>query len=117
VPLKTALCGLPAAFDAMLSAPLRTPGAMGMNATLIVHVARGASVAPQVFVCPKSPDVAMLVMSSVAPPVFCKVSACDAEIVPTSRLPKPSEPGLNDTAGPGGAAEPVPVSDDACGLP
>ena len=117
VPLNAALCGLPTAFDATLTAPLRAPNAVGVNVTLIVHVAEGASVAPQEFPWAKSPEAAMLAMLRIAPPMFCKVSACDAEVVPTNWLPKVSGAGVSDTAGDDGGAAPVPPSSAACGLP
>src|SRR5688572_16699154 len=117
VPLSAEPCGLPAALDATLTAPLRTPSAVGVNVTLMMHVAVGASVAPQVFVCAKSPDAAMLAMLSVVPPMFCSVSACAAVVAPMSWLPNASAGGVRDTAGPGGAAVPVPLSVELCGLP
>ena len=38
VPLSADVCGLPAALEVTLTAPLRRPSAVGVNVTLIVHV-------------------------------------------------------------------------------
>ena len=81
---RAELCGLPVALEVTLTAPLRTPSTVGVNLTLIAHEADGASVAPQVFVCAKSPDAAMPLILSVAVPMFCNVSDCAAVVVPSS---------------------------------
>ena len=54
VPVKATACGLPAALSAMERLAVRLPlvPAGGVNVTLIVHVALGATVAPLVHVVP-----------------------------------------------------------------
>jgi hypothetical protein len=43
VPIRLAVCGLPAALSVMLTEAVRGPGAVGVNVTLIVHVPFAAS--------------------------------------------------------------------------
>ena len=50
VPETPTLCGLPAASLVMTTLPLRAPDVVGVKVTLIVQVAAGARVAPQVVV-------------------------------------------------------------------
>jgi hypothetical protein len=83
VPLKLAVCGLPAALSVTLKAPLRVPTAVGVNVTLIVHVPFTASVLPQLLVCAKSPLTAMLLIVSAPVPLFVNVTVWAAEVVPT----------------------------------
>ena len=62
---------------------MRAPVVVGVNVTLIVQLADAASVAPQVFVCAKSPDARTLAILRTPVPVFCSVSACAALVVAT----------------------------------
>jgi hypothetical protein len=82
VPLNAILCGLPTAPSVSVADAARAPPAVGVNVTVIVHVALPASDAPQVFVCAKSPGFvpakAILVIASAAPPVFVTVTLCVA---------------------------------------
>ena len=64
--------------------PVRLPAAVGVNITLIVHVAPAARLEPQVFVWAKSPVTAMLVKVSAAVLPFVSVTVCAAEVVPLS---------------------------------
>ena len=50
VPLREAICGLPAALSETLSAALRNPDVVGLNVTLIVQLAPAANELPQVWV-------------------------------------------------------------------
>jgi hypothetical protein len=50
VPVKLAACGLPAALSVIVIAPVRVPGAVGVNVTLIVQFDPAASVAAHVVV-------------------------------------------------------------------
>jgi hypothetical protein len=50
VPLKGTDCGLPVALSVTLTAPVREPLAVGVNVTLIVQLAFGARVLPQLLV-------------------------------------------------------------------
>jgi len=50
VPKRLTVCGLPLALSVMLTAAVRLPLAEGMNVTLIVQLAPGATELPQVLV-------------------------------------------------------------------
>jgi hypothetical protein len=86
VPLSATLCGLPANLCVTVMAPLRTPVAVGMNATFTVQFAATPSVAGltgHVLVCVKSPLAAIVIVVAAAP-LFVIVIACVALLVPTS---------------------------------
>ena len=51
VPVKLAVCGLPAALSVTVIVPVRVPATVGVNVTLIVQLALAASDVPQVLVC------------------------------------------------------------------
>ena len=51
VPVRVTVCGLPGALSVRVTAPLRGPGTVGVNVTLIVQVASAATLDPQVLVC------------------------------------------------------------------
>src|ERR1700680_3623227 len=76
-------CGLSAASSVMVTAPLRGPVAVGLNFTLIVQLAPGATLPPQVCVREKSPLATMLEIARFVVPVFCNVMVCAALVVPT----------------------------------
>jgi hypothetical protein len=99
---------------------LRTPVALGVNVTEIVHCAVAASVAPQVVVREKSPEfvpvMVMLVMFRVAVPLLVRVMFSGEELVPTDWLLKVRLVGEKFTPGAAGGM-PVPVRDEVCGLP
>lgn len=86
--------------------------------TLIVQLALGARVWPQVLVWLKSPAllpvVAMLAMFSVAFPLLLMEMVSDGLDDPTSRLLKTKLPGESVIAG---ALMPIPVRETICGLP
>jgi hypothetical protein len=69
---------------------VRLPVAVGLKVTLIVQFAPAATLAPQVFVCEKSPlFVPVMAIPEplkvrVALPVFVKVTLCAELLVPTS---------------------------------
>lgn len=88
VPLKLAVCGLPAALSVTVNVPLRAPEAVGAKLTLIVQLPPTAKEEPQLFVWVKSPLVAILVMESAAVPLLDKVTVCAALLVPTLWLAK-----------------------------
>jgi hypothetical protein len=93
------------------------PVAVGLNVTLMEQLAPAAKLAPQVFVCEKSPLLVpvkvMLVRVSVAVPLFVSVIALAALATPTCWLPNASDVGDRVTAG----AVPVPVRAAVWGLP
>jgi hypothetical protein len=67
----------------------RVPVAVGLNVTLIVQLAPAATLAPQVFVCEKSPlfvppiAIPEPLNVSTAFPVFVSVMFCEVLVVPT----------------------------------
>ena len=77
-PERLTVCGLPRASSAIVNAAVRAPVAEGVNVTLKVQLALGATVEPQLFVCAKSPLLApvieMLDRFIVAPPVLVSVT-------------------------------------------
>lgn len=88
-----------------------------MKTTLMVQLALGARVWPQVLVWLKSPAfvpvTAMLTMFSVAFPLLLMEIVSGGLDVPTSRLLKTRLPGDRVIAG---ALIPIPVSETVCGL-
>jgi len=78
VPLKLTVCGLLLALSVMVRVALREPTAAGVKVTVIVQFPPETTLAPQVFVWPKSPMfvpvMAMLEMASVAVPVLLRVT-------------------------------------------
>jgi hypothetical protein len=83
VPLKLTDWGLPAALSLTVSRPVRVPVAVGLNVTDILQVAFGASVAPQLLVWTKSPEIVKPSIASVAVPVFFKFTDFAPLVVPT----------------------------------
>ena len=65
-------------------APVRLPRAVGVKVTMTEQVAPAARVLPQLFVWLKSPVIPILLMVSVAVPVFVNVTLCAALDVFTS---------------------------------
>src|ERR1041385_8756623 len=55
VPESAIVCGLPGALSVMVSVAESDPGAVGANATVIVHLSDAASAVPQEPVALKSP--------------------------------------------------------------
>ena len=65
MPVKVATRGLPGPLSVTVSAPVRTPLAIGWKVTLMLQLALGTSDAPQLLVWEKSPLATMLLMVSV----------------------------------------------------
>jgi hypothetical protein len=88
VPVNATVCGLPAASSVIVTLAARFPVAEGLKVTLIVQFVAAATLAPHVFVSEKSPlfapVIVMLVMFSVALPLFASVTFCVALAVVTS---------------------------------
>ena len=55
VPVSATRCGVPGALSAIVTVAVRLPLIAGVNVTLIEHVADGATEAPQLLFCAKSP--------------------------------------------------------------
>jgi hypothetical protein len=83
VPVSDAACELPEASSLTVSVPFRAPPAVGVKVTLIVQLEPAPRLAPQVFVCAKSPLAEMPAMFSVALPEFVSVICFPALVVPT----------------------------------
>lgn len=84
VPVSATTLGLLAAFVVRVTAPEREPVVVGVKVTEMLQDALAAKVDPHVVVFAKSPVVTMLVMLSVAPPVFVSVSTCAALVLATT---------------------------------
>src|SRR5208282_416471 len=82
--------------------PLRAPVCVGVKVTLILQLFPTASVLPQGVgdvVGAKSPLIAMLLMFSVAVPVFLTVTVFTEEVVPSTMSPHVSAAGVRLTIG------------------
>jgi hypothetical protein len=99
VPLRATEAGPPAALLATLRVPARAPVVVGVNVTLIVQLAPGASVAPQALVCEKSPDAAIVIAFKLALPLFLSVTVFAALVVPLTWLANASAVGLSVATG------------------
>jgi len=117
-PESVTVCGLPLAFELMVSEAVRVPVAFGLNVTETTQLAPGARVLPQLLVWSNSvafvPMRVMVVMFSVSPPVFVSVTVWAALVVFSNCGAKVSAGGTSDTAG--CDAIPVPVIGTDCGL-
>lgn len=94
------------AFPVMVTVPVAAPIVVGVNTTLIVHVAPAANVVPQVppaVALAKGEVTATVKPVKVAPPLLLTVSGCDALVVPASSFPKANEAGVTLTTGNCGA--------------
>ncbi len=74
--------------------PVRVPAAVGWNVTLTVQDAPAAMLLPQVLLCVKSPDTAMVPTAADAEPPLVTVTVCAALVPPVATDPKPSAFGL-----------------------
>ncbi len=115
VPLKATDGGLPGALSAIDNVPVRVPICVGLNVTLIVQLARGATLEPQLCVWLKSPLAVMLVMLSVVLPKLVSVTDFPGLVVPTSWAAKVTPVGDKVAFGP--ETTPVPLREAICGLP
>ncbi len=100
----------------MLTEPLRAPWAVGEKVTLIVQFPCGATIEPFVQVVPvasaKSPVMPIVLILSVALPLFVSRNDCAALVVPVACRANDRLVGTSVTAG----AMPVPESVTGCGL-
>jgi hypothetical protein len=88
VPLREAVCGLPAALSVNVTVPVALPEMVGARVTLIMQFAPAASVEPQLLVCAKFALAAILVMVSVAVPELVSVMGRGSLVVPWTSSPK-----------------------------
>ncbi len=113
VPVRGTVCGEPEASSVMVMAPVRTPVAVGVKVTVMVHVPKDATVAPHVVVREKSPDATIEAMCKVMLPVLVSVTVCVALGTPTVVEPKVRLEGDNEML----RDVPTPVNVDVCGEP
>ena len=103
VPDKLMDCGLPGALSVMATDEMREPVVVGVKVTLIVQELFGNRVAPQLFVCPKSPasppEIKIELMLRFAPPTFVILTGCGLLVTPVCWLPKLTLEGLRVTKG------------------
>src|ERR1700674_4240312 len=114
VPDSGTVCGLFAALSVIVMLPVRAPSWVGVKVTLMMQFAPAASVLPQGFVLAtgaKSPLTTMLLMFSVALPVFVIVTLLAVVVVPTTVLPNTSDVGDSVTTGPPPPPQPVKAND------
>ena len=83
VPLRLITWGIVLASSVTVSVPPRVPVADGVKVTLIVQLPPVGTEPLQLFVCAKSPVVAMLLMLRVAEPGLLRVTGIIALVVPT----------------------------------
>ena len=93
VPVRFAVCGLLLALSVTVSVPVRLPTTVGVNVTLIVHLAFPATVVPQVMVWAKSPLTATLVIVSVVGRLLVRVTEIGLLVLPTVWLVNVIAPG------------------------
>ena len=84
VPLRLMDCGLVLASSVTVRVPPRLPAAEGVKVTVIVQLLLTATVLPQVFVCEKSPLVAILLTFKMAVPGLLSVTDFELLVVPTN---------------------------------
>lgn len=125
VPVSGTVCGLPAASSATLTLALCAPEFVGENFTPTLQLLLGAiAFAPSTHAVPLvgapnancegfAPVKVMLVMFSVAAPLFVMVTLVTALDVPVRWFPKAMLVGAKVAAD----ATPVPVRGTVCGLP
>ena len=93
-----------------LTEAVLVPVEEGVKVTVIKQLPPTATLVPQVFVCAKSaafvPVIVMLVMTSIAEPVFCRVVLSGALVTPVAVEGKVRDAGLKLTA----AAVPTPLT-------
>ena len=116
VPVRVALCGLPAALSDTERVPVRAPVAPGRNVTLMVQLAPAAKVVPQVVVSAKSeafvPAIETPLMVMVPLPVFRSVTVLALLVTFTGWIPNGTVVGVRLATG----LVPVPVKLTCCGL-
>ena len=114
VPVNAMICAPPLALSVMVTTPVRTPVAVGVNVAAIVQVFPAATGVEIEQVEPasraKSPLAARAVMESELVPVLVSVTDCAVAVVPITVLPKVRLEGVSVTP----AAVPAPLSAIFC---
>src|SRR5262249_22746060 len=114
-PLSTIACGELAALPEIVNVPVRVPLAVGVNVTLKVQMAFGASDDPHELLCEKSPDVEIPPIDRFAVPMFWNWAVDVWLDEPTCWLANVRDGCTTEIKG--ACATPAPVSDTTCGLP
>ena len=114
VPLRATFC-VPAPPPALtFNVAVLDPIEVGLNTTLIVHVAPTSTDVPQVLICENcnafAPAIAILVTESDVEPMFVTVTDCAA--LATFVVSLPNAKTVGDTVK--GGATPVPLSTTVC---
>ena len=111
IPVSPTVCGLLLALSVIVTEAVRAPAAVGLKETLIVQLVPAAKLAPQLFVCEKSPlftpVTLMERLRSAEPPPFVTVTVWLGVAVPTGDVPNVRE--LLDSPAEGPEPVPVPV--------
>jgi hypothetical protein len=119
VPVRTAVCGLPASLSVTLNVAVAAPAVVGRNVTLMVQLAPTASVLPQLLVCANNADDTPPMVTemevAVAALLLVRVTVCPGLVVLMVWLPNATVVGARNTAV--GATETLPTSETICGLP
>lgn len=104
VPVRDTVCGEPAALSATERVAVKVAVDAGVKDNEMAHEAPAASDSPQALVCAKSAGLAparvMLLMLSVALPVFLSVAVWAALVAPVCAV-KLSEAGVSEATGAG----------------
>ena len=121
LPVSETACGLPEALSVIVSDPVRLPVAVGLNVTVKIQLAAGASCTggvPHVLVWAKSPESpvrAIIVTFNAADPLFESVTVWAGLVAPTVSFGNVRLVGERVTAG--ACATPVPARAIWWGLP
>lgn len=97
-----------------VNVPVNGPDDVGVNVTLVEHVAVGANVPLHVEVSAKSPLAATLVMVKLTVPEFVSITVCALLVTLTITGPNDNCLVENEASGVPGAT-PVPVRSTVCG--
>ena len=111
VPERLITCGLFVPLSEIVSVPVLAPTAVGEKVMLIEHFVPAAKDAPQVFVSPKSPVTAMLVIVIPTDSLFVRFATLGALVVPVNCPLNVIVVGATTTA-----MTPVPERFRVCGL-
>ena len=84
MPVRVTVCGLPWALSVMEMEPVAGPAVVGLKVTLIVQLALGFSVGPQVLVWVNGPVATMLVRFRLSTPLLLRVTDLELLVVETT---------------------------------
>jgi hypothetical protein len=81
VPERATVCGLPVALSVIVTIADRAPAAVGVKVTYTLQTEFGATAAPQLLVCAKSPAVVIPVICMGVLPLLETAITCAALVV------------------------------------